>query len=60
MLFRSGAEVYADRIYKNEIAYCEISVGSTIVFDRFENNRELGAVILIDRITNATSACGIV
>ena len=56
----SGAEVYADRIYKNEIAYCEISVGSTIVFDRFENNRELGAVILIDRITNATSACGIV
>lgn len=56
----TGAEVYADAIYKNEIAFCEISVGSNIVFDRFENNRELGSLILIDRITNMTSACGIV
>lgn len=56
----TGAEVYADAIYKNEIAYCEISVGSNIVFDRFENNRELGSLILIDRITNMTSACGTV
>lgn len=56
----TGAEVYADAIYKNEIAYCEISVGSKIVFDRFENSRELGSLILIDRITNMTSACGVV
>jgi bifunctional enzyme CysN/CysC len=56
----TGAEVYADAIYKNEIAYCEISVGSKIVFDRFEHNRELGALILIDRLTNMTSACGVV
>ena len=56
----TGAEVYADAIYKNEIAFCEISVGSNIVFDRFENNRELGSLILIDRITNMTSACGVV
>lgn len=56
----TGAEVYADTIYKNEIAYCEISAGSKIVFDRFEHNRELGSLILIDRITNMTSACGVV
>ncbi len=56
----TGAEVYADAIYKNEIAYCEISVGSKIVFDCFENSRELGSLILIDRITNMTSACGVV
>lgn len=56
----TGAEVYADAIYKNEIAFCEISVGNNIVFDRFENNRELGSLILIDRITNMTSACGVV
>ncbi len=56
----SGAEVYADAIYKNEIAFCELSVGSNIVFDRFESNRELGSLILIDRITNMTSACGVV
>ena len=56
----TGAEVYAESIYKNEIAFCEISVGSQIVFDKFENNRELGSLILIDRITNMTSACGVV
>jgi len=56
----TGAEVYADTIYKNEIAYCEISAGTKIVFDRFEHNRELGSLILIDRITNMTSACGVV
>ncbi|MCI9445893.1 MAG: adenylyl-sulfate kinase [Lachnospiraceae bacterium] len=56
----SGAEVYADAIFKNEIAFCEISVGSNIVFDKFENNRELGSLILIDRVTNMTSACGVV
>jgi len=56
----TGAEVYADNIYKNEIAFCEISVGSSIVFDKFGNNRELGSLILIDRITNMTSACGVV
>lgn len=56
----TGAEVYADTIYKNEIALCEISTGSRIVFDSFENSRDLGSLILIDRITNMTSACGVV
>lgn len=56
----TGAEVYVDNIYKNEIAFCEVSVGSKIVFDKFANNRELGSLILIDRITNMTSACGVV
>ncbi len=56
----TGAEISADTIYKNEIACCEISVGSNIVFDKFVSNRELGSLILIDRITNMTSACGVV
>ena len=56
----SGEEVYAETIFKNEIAFCEISVGSRIVFDQFKNNRELGSLLLIDRITNMTSACGVV
>ncbi len=56
----TGDEIHADTIYKNEIAYCEISVGNDIVFDKFEDNRELGSLILIDRITNMTSACGVV
>lgn len=56
----SGAEVAAKSITKNEIAVCEISVGSKIVFDKFENNREMGSFILIDRVSNMTSACGVV
>lgn len=56
----SGAEVYADAIYKNELAICEISTGSKIVFDCFSKNKELGSFILIDRLTNKTSAGGIV
>lgn len=56
----SGEQITADIISKNEIAYCEISVGSKMVFDEFASNRELGALILIDRVTNMTSACGVV
>lgn len=56
----TGAEVYSETIYKNEIAFCEISTGSKIVFDEFHNNRDMGSLILIDRITNMTSACGVV
>lgn len=56
----SGEEVYAEEIYKNEIAYCEISVGRKIVFDQFAGNKEMGTLLLIDRITNMTSACGVI
>ena len=56
----SGEEVYADAIYKNEIARCEISTASKLVFDRFEKNNALGSLILIDRVSHMTSACGVV
>ena len=55
-----GEEVYADAIYKNEIALCEISTASKLVFDEFEKNNALGSLILIDRVSHMTSACGIV
>ena len=57
---KTGEEVYADAIYKNEIARCEISVASKIVFDKFEKNNALGSLILIDRVSHMTSACGVV
>ena len=56
----TGEEVYADAIYKNEIALCEISTASKLVFDEFEKNNALGSLILIDRVSHMTSACGIV
>ena len=56
----SGEHIPAEGIFKNEIARCEISTGAPIVFDKFKTNKELGSFILVDRVTNMTSACGIV
>lgn len=56
----TGAEVLAEAVEKNEIARCEIAAGSNVVFDEFSNNKDLGSLILIDRLTNMTSACGVV
>lgn len=56
----TGNELYSDAIYKNEIAACDIAVSEKIVFEKFKNNHTLGSIILIDRITNMTSACGVI
>jgi bifunctional enzyme CysN/CysC len=56
----TGEEVPADTTWKNEIVDCDISVSDKIVFDQFQNNHALGSLILIDRITNMTSACGVI
>ncbi|HWK65318.1 MAG TPA: sulfate adenylyltransferase subunit CysN [Rhizobiaceae bacterium] len=44
----------------NEVALCEISLQSPIVFDNFGEDRTTGAFILIDRLTNATIAAGMI
>ncbi|MDO4632947.1 MAG: adenylyl-sulfate kinase [Eubacteriales bacterium] len=56
----TGQEVRADVIYKNEIADCDIAVSDKIVYEEFRKNQALGSLILIDRVTNMTSACGVV
>ncbi|MCH5269004.1 MAG: adenylyl-sulfate kinase [Lachnospiraceae bacterium] len=55
-----GSRIATDKIYKNEIAICELECQEQIVFDKFENHKELGSFILIDRISHMTSACGVV
>lgn len=50
--------ITCDCLLKNEIAVCDISVAENIVFDKFEKDKALGSFILIDRVTNMTSACG--
>lgn len=55
-----GSHVQTDKLYKNEIAVCDISCSDSIVFDEFKHHKELGSLILIDRVTNMTSACGVV
>lgn len=56
----TGNEIPADATFKNEIVECDLSVSDKIVFDKFAGNQALGSLILIDRVTNMTSACGIV
>jgi bifunctional enzyme CysN/CysC len=56
----TGKEVPADKIFKNELVECDISLSENMVFDKFESNESLGGLILIDRVTNMTSACGVI
>lgn len=56
----SGAREQTDHLGKNEIAVCEIAVTEPIVMDRFAAHRTMGELILIDRISHMTSACGVV
>ena len=42
----------------NEIAVCNLSLSAPVAFDAYEDNRETGAFILIDRLSNATVGAG--
>jgi bifunctional enzyme CysN/CysC len=44
----------------NEVGFCKINAQSPIAFDTYAENRTTGAFILIDRITNATVASGMI
>lgn len=56
----TGEKKQVEELSKNEIAVCKISLADKIVVDEFKNHKTLGEFILIDRVTNMTSACGVV
>lgn len=56
----TGEHINTDTLNKNGIAVCEILLSEGIAADLFSNHKTLGELILIDRITNMTSACGVV
>ncbi len=56
----TGEENKISVLSKNEIAVCKIILADKIVVDEFKNHKTLGEFILIDRVTNMTSACGVV
>lgn len=56
----TGEKKEVSSIHKNEIAVCEIAFADRIVADTFAAHKTLGELILIDRVTNMTSACGVV
>lgn len=56
----TGEHKETSELNKNEIAVCELKFAEKIVVDEFEKHKTLGELILIDRVTNMTSACGVV
>lgn len=56
----TGEKEKATSLKKNEIAVCTLFLQEPIVVDTFAHHKTLGELILIDRVTNMTSACGVV
>ena len=56
----TGERIQASKLEKNEIALCDIALAEEIVYDKFKKRKGIGSFILIDRVTNMTSACGVV
>ena len=56
----TGEHIPADTLTKNGIAVCTILLAEPIVADLFSKHKTLGELILIDRVSNMTSACGVV
>jgi bifunctional enzyme CysN/CysC len=50
----------AKELHLNEIAFVNISTAEPISFDPYEDNRDTGGFILIDRHSNATVAAGLI
>ena len=48
----------ADRLVLNDIGEAELTLSRPITFDPYRENRQTGGFILIDRMSNATVACG--
>lgn len=56
----TGEHIQTETLSKNGIAVCEILLTEAVVVDLFTSHKTLGELILIDRVSNMTSACGVV
>lgn len=54
----SQQEQPAKRLEMNDIGLCNLSLTAPIAFEPYEQNRDLGGFILIDRMSNRTVAAG--
>ncbi len=50
----------ADLLHLNDIALVEVALEQPVVFDPYSKNRQTGAFIIIDRISNITVGAGMV
>ncbi|MGC2521495.1 MAG: sulfate adenylyltransferase subunit CysN [Stellaceae bacterium] len=44
----------------NDIGFCNLSTAAPVAFDPYADNRDTGAFILIDRLTNETAGAGMI
>ncbi len=56
----TGEHIEETKIQKNEIALCQVELTEKIVLDVFRHHKTLGELILIDRLSHMTSACGVI
>lgn len=56
----SGALEPCKQLELNEISRCNLSLSRPLAFTPFEQSRELGSFILVDRFTRATVAAGLI
>lgn len=56
----TGSHLPAVSLQKNEIAVCDIVLSENIAVDEFRKHKTMGELILIDRVSHMTSACGVV
>ncbi len=52
--------IAAKTLSLNEIGRCTLAASGAVAFDPYKENADTGAFILIDRMTNATAAAGLV
>lgn len=56
----SGEHIPTQNLQKNEIALCQIELAEKVVADEFKRNPAIGELILIDRVSHMTAACGVI
>ena len=56
----SQEKLAAKTLALNEIGFCNLATTLPVAFDPYADNRDTGAFILIDRLTNETAAAGMI
>jgi len=56
----SAAQLAARTLSLNEIGFCNLTTSVPVAFDNYNDNRETGCFILLDRETNRTVAAGMI
>jgi len=52
--------IYSSELELNDIASVDFQLSDILAFDAYENNRDMGSFILIDKISNNTVAAGMI